>query len=93
LATLARDAWVRGTAAVKRGAEEKANRDETAISAVARRRSATREDQNRSASIYMEVNYDNAANNMLFAFAGQGVGSTAVAWAGCDNNAHGKHED
>jgi hypothetical protein len=37
---------------------------------------------------YLAINYDDAANNMLCAFEGQGVGigSTAVAHAGCDNN-------
>jgi hypothetical protein len=37
---------------------------------------------------YMQVNYDNAANNMLCVFEGQGVGvgSTAAAVPGCDNN-------
>jgi hypothetical protein len=37
---------------------------------------------------FMQVNYGDAANNMLCAFQGQGtgIGSTAVARAGCDNN-------
>jgi hypothetical protein len=37
---------------------------------------------------YMQVNYDDAANNMLCALQGQGTGtgSTAVAHAGCNNN-------